>query len=89
MDFAEMWSWFSRLVFFNWVRNIAITNFISENNLWKHGKLEVLMHVKSILWYAAKYAVLYIKIWIESKYIIQMYFPIKLLLNIHYAFVQE
>ena len=42
---------------------LVITRFISENNLWKHGKLEVLMHGKSILWDVAKYAA-YIYIYI-------------------------
>ena len=45
---VKIWSQFSRLVCFNWVRNEVFTSFILEKNLWIHDKLHVLIHEKKI-----------------------------------------
>ena len=64
-----------------------MTSFISEKNLWTHGKLEVLMHGKSILWDVTKYAVhICVKNKIKAIQHLNV-FCCKVLLKIHYACV--
>ena len=65
--FVEIWSWFSKLVCFNWVRIEVFTSLLIEKNLWTYGKLDILMHEKNILWELTtpKYTV-YIKKYIKA-----------------------
>ena len=40
----------SQVSLFNWVRNEVLISLILEKDLWIRGKLDLLMHVKNILW---------------------------------------
>ena len=46
---VKIWSWFFRLVYFNWVHDKVFTSFLLEKNLWTYDKLDMLMYGKNIL----------------------------------------